>query len=172
MDIYPYELVSVIADLIKPLPLKSGSADVVFSSNVLEHLSEPNLFLNECSRILKPGGLLIGTVPFFLEVHHAPHDFYRYTYCMLERMLYGAEFVFPEVKSLGTSYDAYKTLQYFFIGMLLKETRNNFFLHLGARALRKINHLTHLLGRPVLTSVSSSREYTLGYGFKAYKKVS
>lgn len=41
------------------LPFRSGSVDVVFSSNLLEHVREPERVADELLRVVKPGGLLI-----------------------------------------------------------------------------------------------------------------
>jgi ubiquinone/menaquinone biosynthesis C-methylase UbiE len=38
------------------LPVRSGSVDICYSSNVLEHVSEPQLMLDEMCRVTKPGG--------------------------------------------------------------------------------------------------------------------
>ncbi|GAA2088196.1 class I SAM-dependent methyltransferase [Streptomyces albiaxialis] len=40
------------------LPLADGTADVTFSSNVLEHVSDPQTFLSEMVRVTRPGGLI------------------------------------------------------------------------------------------------------------------
>ncbi|MEU5979706.1 class I SAM-dependent methyltransferase [Streptomyces sp. NPDC047315] len=40
------------------LPLADGSADVCFSSNVLEHVDDPQTFLSEMARVTRPGGLI------------------------------------------------------------------------------------------------------------------
>ncbi|MFI6625539.1 class I SAM-dependent methyltransferase [Streptomyces sp. NPDC050528] len=40
------------------LPLSSGVADVTFSSNVLEHVADPETFLSELARVTRPGGLI------------------------------------------------------------------------------------------------------------------
>lgn len=47
------------------IPEASGSVDVVYSSHMLEHLdrTEARLCLQECYRILKPGGILRLVVP-------------------------------------------------------------------------------------------------------------
>lgn len=52
--------------LIEELPFESDSADVVFASEVFEHLTPESLSagLLEIKRVLKTGGHLIGTVPF------------------------------------------------------------------------------------------------------------
>ncbi|WP_369216238.1 class I SAM-dependent methyltransferase [Streptomyces flavofungini] len=40
------------------LPLRDGVADVTFSSNVLEHVDDPQTFLSEMVRVTRPGGLI------------------------------------------------------------------------------------------------------------------
>lgn len=40
------------------LPLADGTADVCFSSNVLEHVPDPHTFLSEMVRVTRPGGLI------------------------------------------------------------------------------------------------------------------
>lgn len=71
--------VDVTADLTEPLPFEDDYADTVVSFQVMEHLPDTALFLNECHRILRPGGRLFITVPFMWHVHEAPHDYYRFT---------------------------------------------------------------------------------------------
>jgi len=61
------------------LPLKADSIDVVFSSQVMEHVPHPWCFMQEITRVLKPEGVLILSVPFMFYIHGAPHDYYRYT---------------------------------------------------------------------------------------------
>ncbi|MGE3298582.1 MAG: class I SAM-dependent methyltransferase [Porticoccaceae bacterium] len=43
--------------------IASGTVDAVRASHVLEHIPEPNLFLAELARILRPGGALLVIVP-------------------------------------------------------------------------------------------------------------
>lgn len=40
------------------LPLSDAVADVTFSSNVLEHVADPQTFLSELIRVTRPGGLI------------------------------------------------------------------------------------------------------------------
>ncbi|WP_405918520.1 class I SAM-dependent methyltransferase [Streptomyces sp. NBC_00728] len=40
------------------MPLADGVADVCFSSNVLEHVADPQTFLSELVRVTRPGGLI------------------------------------------------------------------------------------------------------------------
>jgi len=59
--------------------IPNQSLDVVVSFQVLEHHKKPEIFFKECSRILKPGGYLLITVPFVWELHEEPNDYYRFT---------------------------------------------------------------------------------------------
>lgn len=43
------------------LPIQTGVIDVCFSSNVLEHVDEPEVMLSEMARVTRPGGLVFVT---------------------------------------------------------------------------------------------------------------
>jgi SAM-dependent methyltransferase len=45
------------------LPLADGCADLVVSSQVVEHLWDQGRFVRECARVLRPGGRLVVTTP-------------------------------------------------------------------------------------------------------------
>jgi 2-polyprenyl-3-methyl-5-hydroxy-6-metoxy-1,4-benzoquinol methylase len=45
------------------LPSAGGSLDAVVSASVLEYVPDPGAVLAECARVLRPGGVLICTVP-------------------------------------------------------------------------------------------------------------
>lgn len=50
----------ITADLtIPPLPIDTGSVDIVTSNQVIEHLSDTDCFLAEIRRVLRPGGRMI-----------------------------------------------------------------------------------------------------------------
>ena len=53
----------VVHDATHPFPVEDGSADVVFASEVIEHLSDGRAFLAAAARALRPGGLLIIKTP-------------------------------------------------------------------------------------------------------------
>ena len=76
----------IIADLNQSLPIKDEVANTVISLSVMEHLCEPQRFLNEAHRILKTEGTMVLQVPFMWWVHEAPHDYFRYTHYGLEYM--------------------------------------------------------------------------------------
>ncbi len=174
IDFYPYELVNIICDITKTLPLKDASCDIVFMSNVLEHTPNPEFLLKECNRVLRPNGMIIGTVPFLRDIHQAPYDFFRYTHFMLERMLKESDFKNRAVESLGNPLDIYQTMQQIFFGKLLKTefSKNkfkNFLFKIIARLARKDFYLSSKFFGFVFKLAPASFEYTEGYGFKAYK---
>ena len=45
------------------LPFAAGSLDAVVSASVLEYVPDPGAVLAECARVLRPGGVLVCTVP-------------------------------------------------------------------------------------------------------------
>jgi len=61
------------------LPFEENAFDVVAAFQLMEHLPDPNAFLAECYRVVKPGGHVLITTPFMWGEHEQPRDFYRYT---------------------------------------------------------------------------------------------
>lgn len=67
------------------VPAPDGSADVVLSCQVLEHLYEPDKALHETNRLLKRDGLFIISFPFLYPMHAMPYDYFRYTDYLFEK---------------------------------------------------------------------------------------
>lgn len=74
------------------LPLRSNRADIVFSTQVIEHVPHPEKLVQEAFRVLKPRGVLLLTGPFYWPLHEEPHDFYRFTRYGFEHLLASAGF--------------------------------------------------------------------------------
>lgn len=79
------------------LPFASESVDAVVILDVIEHLRNPREALKEISRVLKPGGRLILSMPFLYPIHDAPHDYQRYTAHGLVRELGAVDMQLKEV---------------------------------------------------------------------------
>jgi len=76
----------------------NASFDVVFSSDVFEHIDRPWLAAAEIARILKPGGLAITHTLFSWRNHPCPIDYWRYSPDCLE-------FLFADLSCLEKGYD-------------------------------------------------------------------
>lgn len=100
-DLYAAEPDVMALDLEQPFPLSDATQDVVLCFNVLEHLFNAPQALRESCRILKPGGRMIGAVPFFVRYHPDPHDYFRYTHEALRRMAESAGFEVENITALG-----------------------------------------------------------------------
>ncbi|WP_157351416.1 class I SAM-dependent methyltransferase [Aliarcobacter butzleri] len=69
----------IVSNLNVKIELEDNYADTIVSLSVMEHLCEPQTFLNESYRILKKDGTIILGVPWMWWIHEAPHDYFRYT---------------------------------------------------------------------------------------------
>lgn len=86
---------------IENMSLTDESFDVVFCTQVLEHIPHPSRALGEFYRVLKKEGFLILTAPLHGYIHNAPHDYFRYTKFGLEVLLSEAGFTVVRIRSLG-----------------------------------------------------------------------
>lgn len=68
------------------LPAADGAYDTVLFLNVMEHIFNYQHIADEVVRITKPGGQLIGFVPFLMWYHPDHSDFFRYTHEALEKI--------------------------------------------------------------------------------------
>lgn len=76
-DIAPTNATTAVLDATR-LGVASGSIDAVLALEVLEHMPQPLAMLEEVSRVLRPGGTMIVTVPFMFGLHDF-RDYFRYT---------------------------------------------------------------------------------------------
>lgn len=63
LDAYEVCKPDVVADMEKPLPFEDETFDMILANHVLEHVKNWWACFEECSRILKKGGMLIVYVP-------------------------------------------------------------------------------------------------------------
>lgn len=85
----------------KTFPFAEASFDCVLCNQVLEHVFNPDEFLGELMRVLKPGGRLLLTVPFVWDEHEQPYDYARYSSFGLRALLEKQGFHIIQHKKLG-----------------------------------------------------------------------
>lgn len=100
------------------IPLANNSIDVVLSTQVLEHVDNPNLYLTEAARILKKDGLLIITTHGYWMYHPDPQDFWRWTSSGLKKII--TEAGFEVVDFTGVIGRSAMGLQLFQDGLMFK----------------------------------------------------
>lgn len=92
--------VDLIADA-HALPIRGRVAGLIVLAEVLEHLAEPAVAVEECYRALQPGGMLAITTPQYWHVHGHPSDYYRYTDVGLRYLCERAGFTVVDCWSRG-----------------------------------------------------------------------
>src|SRR3989344_7828745 len=71
----------------KHFPFPDNHFDSILMTQVLEHVFNPDQFLKEVNRVLKPTGAILITVPFVWDEHEQPHDYARYSSFGLAHLL-------------------------------------------------------------------------------------
>lgn len=69
------------------IPVADASFDIVLSTQVLEHVPDPDAYLAEARRILKPGGKLILSTHGVWVYHPSPLDYWRWTSAGLRKVI-------------------------------------------------------------------------------------
>jgi SAM-dependent methyltransferase len=63
----------------KSIPFPDGHFDAILCTEVLEHVHDYRLLVDEMYRVLKPGAIGVITVPWSARYHYIPNDYFRYT---------------------------------------------------------------------------------------------
>ena len=92
----PNTIIADITDCAEQVP--DASFDLVFSSDVFEHIDRPWLAAPQIARILKPGGIAVTHTLFSWRNHPCPIDYWRYSPECLE-------FLFADLITLEKGYD-------------------------------------------------------------------
>jgi SAM-dependent methyltransferase len=81
----------------------------------LEHVPDPKKFIDECRRILRPGGIMFCTVPFIFEYHAVPRDFYRWTHEGLTQDLENGGFNILQIQAIESDWESILTVLQLFL---------------------------------------------------------
>lgn len=69
------------------IQVPSDTVDIVLSSQVLEHVTDPGTYLHEAYRLLKPDGVLILSTHGLWKYHPDPQDLWRWTSAGLRKIV-------------------------------------------------------------------------------------
>jgi len=87
MDIRRFPGVGILGDA-GNLPFRDSCLSGVLCTELLEHVLRPDRVVSEIHRVLRPGGVLVVTVPFLYPFHRDPVDFHRFTEDGLRALLH------------------------------------------------------------------------------------
>lgn len=88
------------------VPVPDATVDAVISTQVLEHVTDPSLYLSECYRVLRPGARMLLSTHGFMVYHPDPVDLWRWTSAGLREAVERAGFQvvrFEGIMGLGAT---------------------------------------------------------------------
>jgi ubiquinone/menaquinone biosynthesis C-methylase UbiE len=97
------------------IPLNDNSLDIIFCSEVLEHVSDYKKALNEFQRVLKNSGLLFITVPCWQKYWNIDDEFVghfrRFNPLVFQREIESSGLILISKKNIGSKLERSLTLQ-------------------------------------------------------------
>ena len=148
----------IFAD-VQYVPIQGNIINTIVCTEVLEHIQEPALCVNEIFRLMVTGGTAFMSVPFLYPIHADPYDFQRFTEDGLKYLFRH----FSEIKIIPMG--GYLGTMGMFIeiglaGIMGQSTKNK----ITRRLLRS---LAHLLYRKDLQNINNQKtawtKFTTGY---------
>jgi len=97
---------TIVADLTRSIPVKDSVADVIIVSGFLMLIPNPQEFLKETRRVLKPNGRLLLTAVLIAPYSPDPTDYMRFTAEGLCLLLCNAGFTDYEILPVGNRFSA------------------------------------------------------------------
>ncbi len=149
------------------LSIKNNQYDLVILSEILEHVNNPLLVLQESFRVLKPGGLMFITIPFMIFVHNDPQDYGRYTDTWFNENLIKVGFKNIEINKQGLFFSVLMNMMKQWCNEISKSKS------IKARIITKIFAILISLGIRITFSIESKGSiisnkmfsgHTTGYG--------
>lgn len=131
------------------IPFDNEYFDSIVCFEVLEHVFNPDLFLEEAKRVLKKGGTALFTVPFIWDEHEQPFDFARYSSFGLNHLFLKAGFTIVSGKKYVSNLRILSLLANAYIYKIFRKLIKHKISYLLILPLTSINnilgHLFYLL---------------------------
>jgi ubiquinone/menaquinone biosynthesis C-methylase UbiE len=99
-DTFDYNNSQIIPFDGKRIPFDANYFDAVICTEVLEHVENFQILIDEMFRVMKPGAKGFITIPWSARFHYIPYDYFRYTPSSLKTMF--STFEKLEIKNRGT----------------------------------------------------------------------
>lgn len=155
------------------LPFVAGCFDAVVCAELLEHVYDPRRVVGEMARVLRPGGRVVITVPFLVQVHGDPDDYGRYTGSFWSRALVDQGFDDVQIERHGQFWSVQlDAMRAWLTEMRRVHPRRRWWFPIvtrllvwgRARAIRREARETD--------PASTLRHFTTGFGITARKRIS
>ena len=170
-DNWDYSQLDFICDLEK-LPFPDNKFDAVICTQVLEHVKEPQLVLDEAFRALKPGGVIYLSAPQGWGIHQQPHDYFRFTNHGLQHLFEKSGFNHFDI-SPSCGYFGYLANRLTVFPKTLFWQIKNRWMRLIMFPLELLSYFFFVLIFPLMLNAMDSldrqRDYTLNYLVKGVK---
>jgi len=118
------------------IPFDDNYFDGALANQCFEHIYNIKHIISEINRVLKPGGILIITLPLAWEEHEIPYDFFRFTSYGIKNILNENNFKVITIKKLNSYKNAMRQLRIRYCWYKLKQSR---------KLVTKLKILTELL---------------------------
>ena len=159
---------------LETLPFDGDRFDAAICTQVLEHVPEPQIVLNELFRVLKPGGILLLTAPLGFGEHQQPYDYFRYTRFGLTHLLEKIGFAIKQLEPRGGYFQYLPVMLMWFYLYLFPESRR-IWLKILLSPVQGLAAFFFLFALPpVLASMDTldkEKSITLGFAVVAQKPV-
>ena len=86
------------------IPKDDNTYDAVVLTQVLEHVPDPEAVLAEISRVLKPNGKLLLSVPLNGPLHGEPWHYFQFTHYGLNQLAQKTGFQIAEIEKVGGAF--------------------------------------------------------------------
>jgi len=154
-----------LCDLNQDLPFRDAEFDTIVMASVLEHVARPDVAWREAARVLKPGGHLLVSVPFYYWIHEEPYDYYRFTSHALQRFCNENDFAVVDLRTTGGAPEILVDVSSKVLAQIPKVGKHVAACaqELGLRATR--------LGPVMIASRRTAAQFPFGYVLVARKNV-
>jgi SAM-dependent methyltransferase len=153
-DIEPKHNPDIVLDVSDMKVVKNLTIDIIVATELFEHVSEPELGLKECFRVLRKGGHMILSAPFLYRVHGDPYDFQRWTDTKWKKELTETGFEIERLEVMGRYFSTVADGWKFFASTLPKIIRYPLYLCLWYvdRVAEKLDKTQAVINSPMLGS--------------------